>query len=196
MFLLQERRKVQYALRLADIDPMILNRRQPPLLRQRLRFPQLRITLQRLDRILSPPLVPRAQVDEQRPIIESRGRILQGEVADDGQTDAFIRARHGGDAGELWHGVVGARTRCHVNGDIPKTAIHDGGRMITLTRGAKEYVLVTLTLDVGSQKKANRSIFPSCTHSLTFVPKILVFYFDKDIHRPLGPLGKSFLKVN
>lgn len=108
MFHLQESRKVRYTLRLANIDPMIPNSRQPPIPRQRLRFLQLRITLQRLHGFFSPSLVPCTQVDEQRPIVESRGRVLESQVAHDGEADALVRAGHGGNTGKLWHGIVRA----------------------------------------------------------------------------------------
>ena len=89
------------------------------MLRQRLGLLQLRVTVERPDGTFPPPLVPGAQVDEQGPVVERRGRILQREVADDGEADAFVRTRHGGDAGEWWHGVVGgAQVRRHVVGDI------------------------------------------------------------------------------
>ena len=114
MLPLQKAPKIPHAPRRAHVEPAIPDRRQAPVPRQRPRLPQpLVVLLQPPDRLFPAPPVPRAQVDEQGPVVERRGRILQGEVADDGEADALVRARHGGDAGEGGHGGVrGGGRRC------------------------------------------------------------------------------------
>ena len=143
MLLLQKPREIHNAFRPTDIKPMVPDRRQPAVPRQRLRLLQLRIALERLDRILAALLVPRAQVDEQGPVVEGRGGILQRQVADDGEADALVRTGHGGDAGEWRHRVVRAHVRCH-GLETLRPVVYGGG----MARWRK-IVWVTLTLNVG-----------------------------------------------
>lgn len=152
MLPLQKAPKIPHAPRRAHVEPAIPDRRQAPVPRQRPRLPQpLVVLLQPPDRLFPAPPVPRAQVDEQGPVVERRGRILQGEVADDGEADALVRACHGGDAGEGGHGGVRIVWL--------ETSPEDGGRrwrrILQLARGTylkpyrSAFVTLTITLNVG-----------------------------------------------
>ena len=129
----QKRREIQNALRPTDIEPVVPDRRLPAMQRQRLGLLQPRVALERPDGVFAPAPVPGAQVDEQgAPVVEGRGAVLQREVADDGEADAFVRAGHGGDAGGWGHGVLGVEVRWRGVGGI-NVQIKASGSTMTVT---------------------------------------------------------------
>jgi len=71
MFGLQKRAKIGDALRFRDIQSMILDRSQPAITGQRLRFLQLLIILQDFDRFFASALVASGKVDEKGTVVES-----------------------------------------------------------------------------------------------------------------------------
>ena len=89
MRLSQMIRKALDAAAIRDVQSMIFDLRKPAMSFQCLCFSQLRILLQGLDSSFASARVSRREIDQERPVVERRLGVLEGQLAHYSKTDAL-----------------------------------------------------------------------------------------------------------